>query len=47
MDAWRDDKVNVGGLSLKLSDFQVRDAYGNIIDLNGAHMPFSLLFVRM
>ena len=46
-DAWHDDKVNVGGLSLKLLDFQLRDAYGNVIDLNGAHITFSLLFVRM
>jgi hypothetical protein len=47
MGAWHDDKVNVGGLNLKLLDFQLRDAYGNIIDLNGAHITFSLLFVRM
>ena len=47
MDAWHDDKVNVGGLSLKLLDFQLRDAYGNVIDLNGAHITFSLLFVQM
>ena len=47
MDAWHDDKVNVGGLSLKLLECQLRDAYGNIIDLNAAHITLSLLFVRM
>ena len=46
-EAWHDDKVNVSGLNLKLLDFQLRDAFGNVLDLNGAHITFSLLFVRM
>ena len=47
MGAWHDDKVNVGGLSLKLLDFRLLDAYGNTIDLNGARITFSLLFVKL
>ena len=47
MDAWHDDKVHVGGLNLKLLDFRLSDASGNVMDLNGAHIAFSLLFVKM
>ena len=47
MDAWHDDKVYVGGLNLKLLDFRLCDAFGNVIDLNGAHITFSLLFVKL
>ena len=46
-DVWSDDRVNVSNLTLKLIDFQLRDAYGNVINLNGSHVTFSLLFVKM
>ena len=42
-----EEAVDVSGLSLKLLDFQIRDSFGNYVDLNGAHVTFSLLFVRM
>ena len=41
----RDDYVNVSGMNLKTIDFRLVDAYNNIIDLRGAHISFSLLFV--
>ena len=42
-----EEAIDVSGLSLKLVDFQIRDAFGNIIDLNGAHVSFCLTFVRV
>ena len=45
--AFQEDAVNLSGLTLKLIDVQIRDYAGNIIDLNGAHVSFSLLFVKM
>jgi len=42
-----EDKVDVSNLSLKLLDFQIRDAFGNIIDLQGASESFAILFVKM
>jgi len=46
LDLWNDDRVDVSGLSIKLLDFQLRDAFGNVIDLNGGHVSFSLCFVK-
>ena len=46
LDLWNDDRVDVSGLSIKLIDFQLRDAFGNVIDLNGGHVSFSLCFVK-
>ena len=46
LDLWNDDRVDVSGLSVKLLDFQLRDAFGNVIDLNGGHVSFSLCFVK-
>ena len=45
LDLWNDDRVDVSGLSIKLLDFQLRGAFGNVIDLNGGHVSFSLCFV--
>ena len=45
LDLWSDDRVDVSGLSIKLLDFQLRDAFVNVIDLNGGHVSFSLCFV--
>jgi hypothetical protein len=45
--AFQEDAVNLSGLSLKLLDFQLRDYNGNVIQLNGAHVSFSLLFVKL
>ena len=41
--AFQEDAVNLSGLTLKVLDFQIRDYAGNVIDLNGAHVSFSLL----
>ena len=41
-----EEAVDVSGLTLKLLDFQLRDSFGNIVDLNGAHITFSLLLIK-
>ena len=42
-----EDKVDVSNITLRLLDFQIRDAFGNIIDLQGASVSFAILFVKM
>ena len=42
-----EEASDVSGLSLKLIDFQIRDGYGNVIDLNGAHVTFTIVFIKL
>lgn len=45
-DLWENDKVDVPNLSFKLLDFQLKDVFGNIIDLNISHVSFSLCLTQ-
>lgn len=47
-DTWLDsDYTDVSNRPLKLIDFKLVDVYGNVIDLNGGSISFSLLFVNI
>ena len=39
-----EDYVDVSDRYLKIIDFQITDAFGNILDLLGSHKSFSILF---
>ena len=41
-----EDYTDVSNRALKLIDFKLVDTYGNVLDLNGAHISFSLLFIN-
>ena len=38
------DYLDVSDRYLKLIDFQITDAFGNVLNLNGSHISFSVLF---
>ena len=39
------DYTDVSRRALKILDFRIVDVYGSDLELNGAHVSFSLLFV--
>ena len=41
------DEIDVGRQLTKPTEFSFRNAHGNIIDLHGAHVSFSMIFVIM
>ena len=41
------DKIDVGRQLIKTMGFSFRNVHGNVIDLHGAHVSFSLIFVTM
>ena len=40
-----EDYVDVSDRYLKIVDFQITDAFGNVLDLNNCHISFSILFI--
>ena len=47
-DTWLDsDYTDVSNRPLKIIDFKLVDVYGNVIDLNGGSISFSLLFINI
>ena len=47
-DTWLDsDFTDVSNRPLKIIDFKLVDVYGNVIDLNGGSISFSLLFINI
>jgi len=40
-----EDYVDVSDRYLKVIDFQITDAFGNVLDLLGSHISFSILFI--
>jgi len=40
-----EDYVDVSDTYLKIDDFQITDAYGNVVYLLGDHISFSILFI--
>ena len=47
-DTWLDsDYTDVSNRPLKLIDFKLVDVNGNVIDLNGGSISFSLLFINI
>jgi hypothetical protein len=40
------DHIDVGSTTLKMLNFEIRDARGNLIDLKGGHWSMTLLFAR-
>jgi hypothetical protein len=38
------DYTTLSKSTLKILEFSLRDVYGNIIDLHGSHISFTLLF---
>ena len=39
------DWINVSKQQLKLLEFKITDAYGNVVDIRGIHVSLSLIFM--